>query len=466
MTDENFQIDKLRAMFREMKPELRAKVISELERSGLRGETMRGMEAVLSELRASVRGSGVKAERFANPTRLFFGAVDPFVIDASAEHAYPGRIARASLDPAWAWIGRDLIPDEANAYFERASAFLAAGDLANAEAAALALQDLVVLRFGQALAAVKDDMAHRRLAFQIGSARGLDDMGKIVAVLAARDALTAFAARLPHRTAVLVDDQLEATKALMDSSISTRPNCLPYLLALVMQRLQSPWQLVRLATLAAESDSPARVAATPYSIAIDIVMSEVEQQVRQLKRDLKGGQGKSVADLLRLIHDAVRGLRSDIDLSGDSAWSRQLAAIRGDAAGTLKPELDSIPGRVRRVLRARSPREAAQAAGISASEVTEIEELIDLLCACRNFAGELAVSEVTLRSHSELQHYLETSAQTLMEAARSSTGTDQKLRQSQFDASVRFCARLFGPGRAPAGVRVAAICAIAAGDGA
>jgi hypothetical protein len=78
-------------------------------------------------------------------------------------------------------------------------------------------------------------------------------------------------------------------------------------------------------------------------------------------------------------------------------------------------------------------------------QVDETEALIGLLGACRHYAGELAVSEVTLRAHTELRQYLDTGPRSLVEGLRGGDPADRPFRQSQVDAAVRFCAKVFGP---------------------
>jgi hypothetical protein len=76
--------------------------------------------------------------------------------------------------------------------------------------------------------------------------------------------------------------------------------------------------------------------------------------------------------------------------------------------------------------------------------VSEAETLIEFVGACRNYASELAINEVTLRSFSELQQYLETGTKTLLEGLRHANEADRPFRQSQVDAAIRFCKRVFG----------------------
>ena len=111
-----------------------------------------------------------------------------------------------------------------------------------------------------------------------------------------------------------------------------------------MNRLAAPWQLIRIATRAAESDDTARIAETPYAAAVTIVLGEAENMVAELRAEIKAG--RPVVSMLKNIHDTARELRSEINLSFDSPWSRQLAAIRNDVSALLKSEIETTPGSV------------------------------------------------------------------------------------------------------------------------
>jgi hypothetical protein len=76
--------------------------------------------------------------------------------------------------------------------------------------------------------------------------------------------------------------------------------------------------------------------------------------------------------------------------------------------------------------------------------VSETEALIGLVTACRGYAGELAISEVTQRTFSELQQCLDTGTHALLDSLRNATEGERPFRQAHLDAAVRFCAKVFG----------------------
>jgi len=193
----------------------------------------------------------------------------------------------------------------------------------------------------------------------------------------------------------LSSDQLDECKALIDSAAARDGELFLYALLTVMNRMTAPWQLIRLGVKAAGSDTAARVAETNYGVAVNIVLAELERMVAELRNDLCSGQGIAVGSLLKTIHDSARGLRTELPLPVDSTWGRALAAQRTQIFDLLRTEIESMPGRVRRLLRPRPSREIRPNSVLDPNEVAEVEALVEFVGICRYFAGELAINEMT-----------------------------------------------------------------------
>jgi hypothetical protein len=422
MTSGGPAVERLRDYLRNLTPEAQAMLVAELERAMLRGEQAAGSELVLEELRQAIRAAGHPVARIGDAAGLFFSPLEPFLIDDAADHKRSGRIARVSVEPIWAWLGRDLMPAEAKALGEDINRALYNDDRVKAEQLTRALHDRAVMRVREAITAVSgDDKGRRRLDVQVGTPRALDDLATIAAVLANRDALAELTRRLPSQIRVLEREHVDLLKAWVDIATSkkmsgtiaaNKADLVLCGLVLVMGRLAAPWQLVRIATLAAETDDTARIAESPWAVAVTIVLSEIECLVS--------------------------------DLSVDSPWSRQLVHIRTDVSNLLRFEIESAPGHVRRLLRPRPVKEIAAGSVLDSIDVNDTEMLVEFVTACRNYASELAVSEATMRSFSELQHYLETGTKVLLDGMRHAGDADRPFRQSQIDAAIRFCRIVFG----------------------
>jgi hypothetical protein len=405
---EGLPIERLRQFLRELKPAARALLATELERAMLRGEEPPGASFILDELRSDARNAGRKTPRVGNAQRLFFAPLEPFLVDDSPERKHRGRVCRANLEPIWEWICRDLMPQESKTYADQINMLVAANQKDGADQLVRAFQDLVEQRLREVLVNAKtDDKLRRRISVQVGTPFALEDVREVSSIMRARDALAVIGTRLPQSIPNLADEQ-------------------------------------RLAIRAAESDSAARIAETSYAVAVDIVLTDIDRMIATLRGSLKTGNSAEIATLLKEIHDSARTLRTEVDLSGDTPWGRQLAASRAEVAKLLLAEIDNLPGQVRRLLRPRPAKEVASDSVLDANDVADVEARLVLASVSRNYAGELAVSEATRRVNSELQNYFDSGTQVLLDRMRTSPPAERSFRHSQLDAAVRFCAKLFG----------------------
>lgn len=435
--------EKLRKYLSELTPEARALLAAELERALARGEDPPGAALILEQLRGEVRGTTRKLPRPGNPQRLFFAPLEPFLVDDTPTRKHRGRVARACLDPLWTFVCRDLAPQDAKTYVEQVTILIGANERKGAEQVARAFQDLIEARMRETLVAIRgDDKARRQVEFQIGTPQAIEYLRETAGILRIRDALGVIGSRLPHSIGNLAEEQLENVRGLLESPVGRHRDVFLHALLVVMSRLGSPWQLIRLPILVAGTDVAARVAETPYAVAVDIVLGDMERMSAQLRDSL--ARRADVADILKDIHDAARALHTEMNLASDSAWARQLGALRGEVARTLQAEIDSLPAQVRRVLRPRSAKETHAGSVVDAADVEEIEARLELTAVCRNYASELAISEATRRIQSDLQHYFDTGTQPLLDRLRGAPAAERSFRQSQVDAAVRFCAKLFG----------------------
>ena len=434
MPDGQHAPERLRRYLKDLKPEARASLLADLEAGALRRDQLPEANLILAELR---RMRTLPREH-PSPEELLFAPVTPFVIDDHPARKHPGRIARSSLERIWQWIARDLAPRQTSMFADEVSAL--AGRPADIEAAARRFQDSIGRSVHEALACARNDhKAERQLAGQIGTPRGVDEAQEIAAILAARDALSTLGKRLPSSIGNLGDHQLDNMKALLDQA-SVRPLFL-YAVLLLMSRLTAPWQLIRLAIKAAGTDESDQVAETSYAITVTAVLAEMEAMVWRLDAALKAANAPVIGRLLKDIHDTARGLWTEINLAADSAWARQLAALRGEVSKRLGVEIESAPGKVRRLLR--PPRQVTRET-VDPADTAEAEAAIELVGICRTYAGELALNEATLRVSSDLQGVLERETSTLLAALRQAGDGDRRYRQSQLDAALRFAGQVFG----------------------
>lgn len=459
-------IERLQNYLRALTPPARAMLLGEFERSLLRGEDLGAAEIVLQELRRIAREQQSGPPRIGHAARLFFKPLEPFLVDDLGQHHHPGRIARHSLELLWTWIGRDLLPRDTAEMDDLINTALQSGDEEKAQYLARTLQDRAALALTENLrAAATDEQARRRMLGQIGTQHAEDDARTLKCVLKARDGLSAMAARLPLQVGNLSPKSLDEYKALIEKTGAPGTDLFLYSLLTVRSRLAAPWQLIRFGVKAAGSDTAARVSETPYGVSVNIVLSELERQVLELRDDLRSGKGVASGALLKMIHDSARGLRTELDMPVDSTWGRTLAGLRGQISETLRAEVESMPGRVRRLLRIRPAANITPQTKIDAQDVAETEALVSFVGTCRHFASELAINEMTQRAYSDLQQFLDNNMNSLLDALRQSGPAERQFRKAQVDVAVRLSGLVFGKDYAAQFAKAAEVAATTAGSG-
>ncbi|OAF10489.1 hypothetical protein AYJ54_09350 [Bradyrhizobium centrolobii] len=437
-------IERLREYLAQLPPQSQALLMREFERALERGQDTAVATLVLEQLRKIVRKT--EADEAAPPrtddlSRLLFQPLEPFFVEAGAPIRV-GQIRRSSLQPIWQWLGRDGAPAKVSE-FEATLARLPSSDNAGpVEALAEKLQAVASDAIAELVGPGGGDKS-RALA-RVGAPNVIEDLYSIGAVLGVREALATLNEKLPRFLRTFGDPQIAAVTAALNIPALQTPQMLPFALSMVIQRMTAPWQIIRLAVKIAASDDEIRVAATPYGVAVTIALHDLSCLAAVLRMDIKRGRFDTVADNLKALHDGVRGLRTELDLRNDSAWGKQLTSIRADISNALQSEIDSVPGRVRRILRQRAEKDIPPGARIDGTEVEEAAALIDFVATCRNYASELAINEVTLRTYSDLQQYVERSTESLVQSLRAADHKVRTYRQQQVQAAIRFCEVLFG----------------------
>ena len=432
--------ERLKEYLSQLPPRSQAMLMRAFEGALERGEDTAVATFVLEALRKIVRGGDDAQPRSDDPARLLFRPLEPFLVDAGTSPR-PGQIRRSSLLPVWQWLLRDGASEQAQAF----ETLLASreGKGPQLEAAVRKLQLAVAEASTQITGPAAGGDKQRALS-RIGQPSVVEDLMPIGAVLQAREALDGLNGRLPSYLRAFGETQMEAVLTALNVPSLQTPMLLPFALSLVMQRLSAPWQIIRLAIKMAGSDDEIRVAAIPLGVAVTIALHDLAGVAATLRADIRRGHFVDIANNLKTLHDGVRGLRTELDLRSESTWGKQLTSIRAEISNALQSEIDSVPGRVRRILRQRPDKDIVAGARIDTADVDEVVALIDFVAVCRTYASELAINEVTLRTYSDLQQYVEQATEALVQSLRGGDARARAYRQMQVSAAIKFCDVLFG----------------------
>jgi hypothetical protein len=268
-----------------------------------------------------------------------------------------GQISRGSLAAIWEWINQDLLPSMARDYADTMKRAIAANNPRQVQQVAAAFQNKVFKYLESTLAAA-DAAEHARagLAMYTSSRAAFGDLTKMLCVLRARDALAEFNKALPVKIDKLENEKLAESLVRLDAFRAKHADAMPFALTMVAKRLKTPWQLIRLATTPARSKAATDIAATPYAIAVSMVLEQLDERRLALRHALKANRIPIAKDILTEIYNIERALQVSIDLLDESEWGRQLAELMEAIAAMLEVELRTLPGNLQHVLGSRSLR--------------------------------------------------------------------------------------------------------------
>ena len=338
-------------------PSARSNLLTELERLEVCGASMHGSAAILEKLRAEFRKgeqthkSGHTNVRVAHPSRYFFMPLEPLLVNGDPEHANSGRILRGSLAPIWEWITRDLLPTMARDYINQMTTLIAADKQREANQVACTFQTKIVKYLESTLGSPDGvNQTRIKLATYTASHGVYGDLTKMLCVLRARDALAQCGSALPPAIDEFYNARLCGITELLATLRKTNADEVPFALAMVAKRLKTPWQLIRLATMAAPTKNAVDIAATPNAIAVSMVLDRLDDNRLALRAALKNERVLVAKELLLEIYDTEDALRAHIDRLDESDWGKRLNNLMSAIATMVEAELSRFPDHVDHVL--------------------------------------------------------------------------------------------------------------------
>jgi hypothetical protein len=356
--------DRIQEFLQRLTPLTRNNLLTELERLEMCDGEMPGTADILATLRSEFRKDGSTQNRISNPTRHFFMPTEPLLVGGAPEHANSGWIQRGSLAAIWEWISRDLLRTMASDYVIKIDALIASNNQKEAARTASTFQTKVVKSLESVLSSSDGaEQIRKKLATYTASRTAYDDLTKMLSALRARDALAKFNEALPEKIQNFDDTKVAKIMALLDAFRKTNADEIPFALAMILKRLRTPWQLIRLATKPAPSKNAADIAATPYAIAISMVLDRLEDNRSALRIALRNNRVLVAKEILTEIYDTEYAFQVRIDMLEQSDWGKRLQDLMAAIASLVETEVARFPDNVGHVLGSRSLRSHQSLAG-------------------------------------------------------------------------------------------------------
>lgn len=329
---------------RQLAPQVRRRLLAELERLHLLGEDIPHSEPLIAALRAEFRNTGQSHYRVGNPSRYFFEPLEPVLVDRAPERANSGQIARGSLAPIWSLVTEQLLRSMAADYVASANNVISADMQAEARQMARAFQKKVLISLNGLLASDEGAASIRDgLMAYTSSHATFDDLKKMLRYLDMQRELEDFGRALAPKTARLEGASLDKALGLLSTLKTRRVDAVPFALTILAKRLGTPWELLSVATAPADDRAAARIAEGPFAIAVSMVLDQIEEKHHLLLFALRNNRPVRAKEIVGEIYRIEEALRTEIELKG-SGWARRLDDLMTEVQAAVEAEIDTIPG--------------------------------------------------------------------------------------------------------------------------
>lgn len=292
-------------------------------------------ELILESLRPSLREDDTP-ERAPTPLRLFCRPFEDLLVSGASPKKQKGRIARGSITPVWNWLSQDLIPASATAYsLAVKTAAMVGGEVPE-------LPQKVSEFWATASAALRNRLAAetgRRTARQVlGNDTAVEDAREMALMLAAAPEICELQDALPRTMPSLTEEAIQAYRAAHEKLAARMPDAAPYLSIVVMNRLEQPWEALRLAPAAAghaeSGDEP--VSIPDLGLAGELLLAAIDAHRAAIAfANPEQFEGDAFVKHLEGYQTVLNGVTRELELRRDGVRIQQLANGRARVDETV-----------------------------------------------------------------------------------------------------------------------------------
>lgn len=424
--------EKLTAFFRELPAAARTKLA--LAMNSEAGAAIPFRDVILAPLLAAQRALGEIPDNVA-PEELLLAPLAPFVTPEDIRTKTRGIVTQKSRDRIAQWLVNTGAPEIVK---DLAAKLDGVVDRKVQDELVDQAQDKLAHQIGEALAKAETSKAKSRLSVQLGGDQGAADLEDVAIILKRRSLLARFSAEF-HLSAGPIDEALKIVKTQLDPLAIKYQDALSFALVLVRQKLPNPQSFVRLAAIAVESTDGSRICETPYARILDLALSEAERNFASARRNTSTEERAAFLKAVRGFGATARALSTEIDLQADGTHARSLAALRREAAESIRGDLQDLAPRVRRLVRPRG-----QERSLEDHEIARLEADLDLLLIARSYAEEIALNALSGRVFTEVKELLDTGTPQLMERLRAADEKTKPGLRARLATVVSVSAKIFG----------------------
>ena len=389
---------------------------------------------ILSGLRPVLRRENYR--RTPTPLRLLCQPFQDLLSSAPRIAKQKGLIARASLIPMWDWL-QALEPAATQAYMRETKRLLLAHRADEARACAAAFAPVAAAALAQGL--TDRAAAEKRLGPLVCA--DVEEMALLLAAAQGIAPLQALLAIAPHSFS---EQLVWQVREIYEAMVAHHPDAAPYIAVITMNRLQKPWEALRLPLLVTRHTDEVLISKTDMGLVGEILFARMDSLKAAIKAtrhplfdaDLLMSQVKTFADL-------SSNIVKEIEIRREGEWGKRLLAERVEIGRVMEGFMDRAPKEFAAALPLHKAAGADFSKPVSAEKRAMALRYARLVVGSRNFAAAASFAARQKTAAEELTTLLARYNDDLIRTMKVADPARAEMVATQFELCVELTALLF-----------------------
>jgi len=406
-------------------------------------------DLILDGLRPLLRRA-LRVDRTPTPKRLFCRPFEDILTSSPRREKQKGRIARSSVEPVWTWLSQMLLPEETCAYQAAVRAAVLAYRMPEALATATCFWKLA----GQAMhSALSDESSRKSARLALGGDTALADAEEMAILVSAAPFICELQDAMPRPQHTLSESMLDTSRSICGRLAISCPNAAPYAAAIAMNRLEKPWEALRLHVPDASQTPDTQTGGEDIGLAGELLLSDLDAHVIVIRsiRQPQFDAGELIENLAGFATLSI-GIANECEMRRDNGWNQRLMKDRAAVAEIMDDMMKKAPREILSAIPtlktgsyAGGPRVPDLSRPPGLERTRRAVEYARLLAGCRPLCDQLAFSASLAQADNEACIALKRYCEDIVRELRAAEEGSRERAEQYFALTVSLAGVLFSP---------------------
>jgi hypothetical protein len=403
-------------------------------------------ELILDGLRPVLRRG--QSDRAPTPLRLFCRPFEDLLTVMPRTQKQKGRIERSSITPVWNWVSQTLVADAANKFaIGVKTALFAADNNAMMEHAA----QFWSVASKAILDALSSDRGRKAARAVLENDLVIDDAREMALLLSVGNDVLDLQSKLPRPLPSLTEEFVWKLREIYDRLAASVPEAAPYVAVITMQRLERPWEALRLPMNVTRQTQDTLISNTDMGLVGEILFGDIEYYTSMIRAVRPNHfDADALVGYLVGFTTLSTGMVKAIDMRRDGKWGQRLLADRtavaevmdGFMERALKEVSNALPT-VKAGSYSSGPRVPDLSYHADPDKSDRALAYARLVSGCRSFAAAASFGASNKDALDEIGIMLKSYTEDLLKELRTVTGEKRVHAEAYFHLAAEIAALVF-----------------------